>query len=654
MKILSWNYRGLGKPSAVIDLRQIIKAHHPDLIFLTETKLQKSDFLLKSKSFGNTFSNFVVDCTISPRNRSGGLALFWSNNVNITIIGYNNNMIDCYVESANNGNYWRATGIYGFPQHANKTNTCDLISSLYNSNYHDQWLLFGDYNLIVNAAEKQGGRENDNNNYILQDTLNSCNLVDLAYKGDPYTWTNNQATNCHIKERLDRFGATTEWISRFPRFTNYHLIMSYTSDHNPILLVFGTNMDFRNDSHNKHHMKRFENIWLNEPECLKIIKDSWEYEAGETHNKLKTTLEKVHQWGKATFGNIPSEIKSVQSHLAKLKIGVPTTDQIKQIKSLESKLDTLLQKEEQWWSQRAKSNWLQHGDKNSKFFHFKASQRNKRNTINFITDSQGNKHSQNKDIQVVFQHYFDDIFTTSNPTNMQEYLQVVANRIHPQMGEYLGQDFTTAEVYFAAHQLKGNAAPGPDGLNANFYQSLWNIIGEEVTHSALNILSHGGNPESLNTTHICLIPKHNNPTTPADYRPIALCNVILKIITKTIANRIKHILPNIISPQQSAFLPGRLITDNTLLAFETFHHLKHKKNKIKGYVGIKLDMAKAYDILESSFISNTLSTMGFPSNLVHTIMMCVSTVSYSILVNGQPSPYFKPHRGIRQGDPISP
>jgi hypothetical protein len=85
--------------------------------------------------------------------------------------------------------------------------------------------------------------------------------------------------------------------------------MSYTSDHNPILVVFGTNLDFRNDSHNKHHMIRFENIWLNEPECLKIIKDSWELEAGDTHNKLKTTLEKVHQWGKTTFGNIPTEIK---------------------------------------------------------------------------------------------------------------------------------------------------------------------------------------------------------------------------------------------------------------------------------------------------------------------------------------------------------
>jgi hypothetical protein len=292
-------------------------------------------------------------------------------------------------------------------------------------------------------------------------------------------------------------------------------------------------------------------------------------------------MNKVHNWGKAKHGNIPSEIKTTQKRLQILKSDIPNKATITQIHNLEDKLDGLLQKEEQWWYQRAKINWLQHGDKNSKFFHFKATQRQRKNKINFITDPLGNNQTQNKNIQEVFQNYFSDLFSSSNPTNMQETMQVVANRVHPQMHDYLSQEFTSAEVSYATHQLKSNAAPGPDGLNANFYQSYWDTIGGDIIQTALNILNNGGNPEIFNNTHICLIPKNKNPTTPADFRPIALCNVILKIITKTIANRIKSILPKVISPQQSAFLPGRLITDNTLLAYETFHHLKHNRNKKK-------------------------------------------------------------------------
>jgi hypothetical protein len=377
---------------------------------------------------------------------------------------------------------------------------------------------------------------------MAQDTLKNCNLEDLGYHGEIFTWTNNQADNNHIKERLDRFCATPNWITRFPRFTNYHL-MSYTSDHNPILHVFGTTNDFRDDSHTKNKLKRFENIWIQDPACLQIIKTTWEEEEGEVQKKLSSVINKIHHWGKTTHGNIPIEIKTTQQQIQTLKADNPNRDTLNQIQQLETKLNGLLQKEEQWWSQRAKVNWLLHGDKNSKFFHFKATQRQRKNRINYIFDNQGNNQTHNRDIQAVFQTYFSDLFSSSNPTDMQESMQVVANRVHPQMQAYLSQDFTAAEISYATHQLKSNAAPGPDGLNAKFYQTYWDTIGEDITQTALNILNNGGSPETLNNTYICLIPKNKNPTTPADFRPIALCNVILKIITKTIANRIKNILP---------------------------------------------------------------------------------------------------------------
>jgi hypothetical protein len=146
------------------------------------------------------------------------------------------------------------------------------------------------------------------------------------------------------------------------------------------------------------------------------------------------------------------------------------------------------------------------------------------------------------------------------------------------MYSYLAADFSSTEIETAIHQLKGTSAPGPDGISALFFHKYWEIVGKDIIDFTLSILNKGGSPEKINFTYISLIPKVSSPSTPSEFRPISLCNVVMKIITKTIASRIKVILPKIVNDAQSAFLAGRLITDNSLLAFEAFHYLKKPRH----------------------------------------------------------------------------
>ena len=130
----------------------------------------------------------------------------------------------------------------------------------------------------------------------------------------------------------------------------------------------------------------------------------------------------------------------------------------------------------------------------------------------------------------------------------------------------------------------------------------------------LNVLNSNMSMVEINKTNITLVPKIKHPTKMSDFRPISLCNVVYKLISKVLANHLKVILPQIISENQSEFLSGRLITDNVLVAFELMHYLEHKKEGKEGFVAIKLDMSKVYDRVEWDFIKQVMEKMGFHEN----------------------------------------
>ena len=127
-----------------------------------------------------------------------------------------------------------------------------------------------------------------------------------------------------------------------------------------------------------------------------------------------------------------------------------------------------------------------------------------------------------------------------------------------------------------------------------------------MVHAVLSVLRSGHMLRKLNFTHIALIPKLKNPTKMSDYRPINLCNVLYKIISKCVANRLKTILTLVVSDAQSAFVPGRLITDNIIVAYEVLNHLKARRSERKCSMAIKLDISKAYGRVEWDFLERIM------------------------------------------------
>ena len=199
--------------------------------------------------------------------------------------------------------------------------------------------------------------------------------------------------------------------------------------------------------------------------------------------------------------------------------------------------------------------------------------------------------------------------------------------------------------------MSKNKAPGPDGYTVEFYQTGWHFLGKEILEAIEESRMKQRIWLGINSTFLTLIPKNNNSEEAHGFRPIALCNVIYKIIATLVVKRLKPLLPNIIAPDQTGFVEGSQILDRIVVTQEVIHSLKTKKQR--GMM-MKLDLSKAYDRLNWNYLRAILGAYGFDKRWIEWVYSMISTPNFSILVNGTPTSTFNATRGIRQGDPISP
>ncbi|XP_062005887.1 uncharacterized protein LOC133723071 [Rosa rugosa] len=482
--------------------------------------------------------------------------------------------------------------------------------------------------------------------------MTACGLIDMGFVGGRFTWSNR-----HTKERLDRGFQTIQWRNKFP-YSRVITLSPSDSDHCPLLIEAYREKQLRRKVKKPF---RFEKCWFGREDCVNIIKQEWAVPTTgnalqQLGSKTKALGDKLMTWHRTEYNKHHTEMGQIQEKLNDLMRQPHSPQLYEEQRQLHARFSQLLTIQETYWRQRSRALWLKEGDRNTAYFHRKASNRKSRNTIKGLLDEHGVWQTEPSEVQRLLMLYFQNIFSAEQVD--EEAIEAVIDstpcKVTQQMNEALLLPYTDEEIKAALFQMHPSKSPGPDGMSPFFYQKYWHIVSQDVCVAVRGLLEKGEMWLQSNYTYLCLIPKLQDPKEAMHFRPIALCNVICRISSKVVANRLKVWLPEIVSPLQSAYVPGRLISDNTLVATEAAHFMHKLRHQESGFFSLKLDISKAYDRLDWTFIHAMLTKLGFASQWVQIIMKCVTSVGYSILLHGEPSPLITPTRGIRQGDPLSP
>ena len=242
--------------------------------------------------------------------------------------------------------------------------------------------------------------------------------------------------------------------------------------------------------------------------------------------------------------------------------------------------------------------------------------------------------------------HFRGIYKSPAGSNLAETINVASHFprfVNNEDSGALTDPVTMEELESTIKWFQKEKSPGPDGWTIEFYIAFFDTIGGDILKVVEESRTSGRLYDAINSTFIALIPKSDSPSSFDDFRPISLCNVLYKIISKIIANRIKPILTKHIAPQQFAFLEDRLIHEAIGSTQEAIHSIWTKHLKC---ILLKIDLSKSFDRVSWLFIKMILIHLGFPLPLINWIMACITSPTFSILINGSASHFFHFERGL--------
>lgn len=265
--------------------------------------------------------------------------------------------------------------------------------------------------------------------------------------------------------------------------------------------------------------------------------------------------------------------------------------------------------------------WLREGDRDTNFFHARATARKCTNKVHCFVRDDGSLCDSQMEIKSMMHKSYENLFTSDPCDDANVVFYAISHKFTNEMIVDLCKPYSNEEIKTTLFHMGPTKAHGPDGLPALFYHSL-----EFFWATAVRSLLEGRSiADAFCDSVIMLIPKIARANHLKNFHPISLCNFLYKIASKVLANRLKLLLPVVIFEFQSAFVPDRLIIDNTLIAYESLHTIKQQRAK-QPFFALKIDMMKAYDRVEWSYLHSCLSRYSFNHTWINSMMRCVTNV----------------------------